>query len=161
MDFGGTDLEHTTLITSSRIIQSLLLQVLFAIQQGEVECQFEHRDMHWGNILVEQAETDYIVYDIFDGTEVQRVKMDTWGVKITIIDFTLSRMVGEDGVLYNDLEQDLELFDGVGESEGGDFQFDVYRMMRDELKKDWSRYSPRTNVLVYLMVYLVDSIPCW
>lgn len=55
------------------------------------------------------------------------------GVAGTIIDYSLSRLSlalagGERAALYNDLAADDSLFDAVG-----DYQFAVYRHMRDKL----------------------------
>lgn len=53
------------------------------------------------------------------------ITIPTYGVKATIIDFTLSRMFYDDAVLYDNLAKDEELF-----SAHGDYQFDIYRLMR-------------------------------
>lgn len=55
------------------------------------------------------------------------------GVAGTVIDYSLSRVslplaAGECAALYNDLAADDSLFDAVG-----DYQFEVYRLMRDKL----------------------------
>lgn len=36
----------------------------------------------------------------------------------------------------------------------GDYQFDVYRLMRDYTNSDWKAYNPMTNVMV------ITSILC-
>lgn len=53
------------------------------------------------------------------------------GVFASIIDYTLSRIsLPETNInIYNDLAKDPELFDGEG-----DYQFDVYRHMRDKIR---------------------------
>jgi len=71
-------------------------------------------------------------------------KIRSEGVKVTIIDFTLSRLrrsefhstctsvnmtYTDECVLFFDLEAISWLFEGHG-----DFQFEVYRMMREETK---------------------------
>lgn len=53
----------------------------------------------------------------------------TQGVEVTIIDFTLSRIAHEGVVIFNDLGQDPELF--LAE---GDYQFDIYRLMKEKNK---------------------------
>lgn len=55
------------------------------------------------------------------------------GVRGTVIDYSLSRVAlrlapGDSAALYNDLANDDSLFDAVG-----DYQFNVYRLMRDKL----------------------------
>ena len=55
---------------------------------------------------------------------------DRFRTQVTIIDYTLSRIrIGGRVTLFNDLSKDPDLF--VAE---GDFQFDVYRMMRNAVK---------------------------
>lgn len=70
------------------------------------------------------------------------MKIPSHGVKVTIIDYTLSRMVFDGVCFYNDLSNDDELF-----SAGGDYQFDIYRFMKSRLKNHWERYEPYTNIL--------------
>ncbi|KAI8919754.1 hypothetical protein BC831DRAFT_480246 [Entophlyctis helioformis] len=159
---GGQDLEHTRLVSLLSRAQSVLLQVIMTLAQAEQQMRFEHRDLHWGNVLVEACDDEaWITYDIgVDGDgdgdgdrgrahELRTVAVQTHGVRATIIDLTLSRMEQADGqLLYMDLEQDPELFVGKGQGQkGGDMQFDVYRQMREVVDKDWRRYEPRTNVL--------------
>ncbi|GBC00787.1 hypothetical protein RclHR1_03980003 [Rhizophagus clarus] len=69
------------------------------------------------------------------------VEVETFGVRACIIDYTLSRMEYEDEVIYVNILND-EYF--IGE---GDYQYDVYRMMREESKADWRSFWPRTNVI--------------
>ena len=82
--------------------------------------KFEHRDLHWGNILIKPTEETTFDYKI--GEEILTVKSEK--VKATIIDFTLSRMTSiEDEVeIFNDLSKDPALFEATG-----DYQFDIYR----------------------------------
>lgn len=54
-------------------------------------------------------------------------------------------------VLHNDLAKDEELF-----SADGDYQFTIYRLMRDRLGNDWTRFNPFTNVL--WLHYVVDKL---
>jgi hypothetical protein len=59
--------------------------------------------------------------------------------------------------LFNDLEQDPELFTGEGLAKKGDLQFDIYRWMRKEVDQDWNRSCFKTNIYV-LLSKLVDSL---
>jgi len=50
--------------------------------------QFEHRDLHWGNVLVSPC-ADSSVQFVLDGVP---YNINSNGIKVTIIDFTLSRL---------------------------------------------------------------------
>ncbi|KAL3089350.1 hypothetical protein niasHS_007076 [Heterodera schachtii] len=54
-----------------------------------------------------------------------------------------------DGVsVYADLSQDTGLFEQNGLSNGGDYQYDVYNMMKAAVSDDnWASFCPRTNIL--------------
>jgi serine/threonine-protein kinase haspin len=107
-------------------------------------------DLHWGNILVARTNEKFVEYRV-DG---KVIKIPTHGVKATIIDYTLSRVVYDGAVLYDNLAKDEELF-----SAHGDYQFDIYRLMRERLDNDFKRYDPYTNLLWchYLIDKLIDG----
>lgn len=114
---------------------------------AESKFQFEHRDLHWGNILLIATDEKVAVFKL-NGNEIE---IPTHGVKVTIIDYTLSRMVFEDCHFYNDLAHDEELFTATG-----DYQFDIYRFMKTRLENNWDRYEPYTNVL--WLHYTIDKM---
>lgn len=62
------------------------------------------------------------------------------GVEATIIDLGLARMNGGEGTQWTPF--DAEIFEGEG-----DYQFDVYRMMKGRIGE---AYRPVTNVMVSL-----------
>ena len=69
-------------------------------------------------------------------------------IKVCIIDFALSRFECDQTLVYNDLEQDEDIFGGEG-----DIQYDIYRMMQDHVEKDWSKFCPKTNVFwIYFLI---------
>jgi serine/threonine-protein kinase haspin len=84
-----------------------------------------------------------------------------YGVKATLIDLGLSRMDagdGEDGVKVHWTPFAEEIFMGEGE-----YQFDIYRIMREHNQDAWEEYRPMTNVLVsfLLMTFLLRVVtPC-
>lgn len=49
--------------------------------------------------------------------------------QVTIIDYTLSRITHNHESVYNDLTNDNELFNS-----DGDYQFEIYRKMKEETK---------------------------
>ena len=59
-----------------------------ALAVGEKALQFEHRDLHWGNVLVKPNDHDSANF-IIDGSP---ISVPSHGVKVTVIDYTLSRL---------------------------------------------------------------------
>ncbi|TBU39697.1 hypothetical protein BD309DRAFT_1083246 [Dichomitus squalens] len=153
---GGPDLEAYTFSTPTktgwRQACSVFWQVTRTLAEAEDLVCFEHRDLHWGQILVKDAPPKSAP------RRKTRVSMDDagHGVLVTIIDLGLSRMDSHDaagaGVHWTPF--DAETFEGAG-----DYQFDVYRMMRAHNGDRWHEYRPLTNVmwLHYLVLKLLQS----
>lgn len=114
---------------------------------AESKFEFEHRDLHWGNILIE-ATTQRKLHFSLNG---RSVAIPSNGVKATSIDYTLSRIRYNDCIFYQDLAADAELFEGRG-----DYQYDIYRSMRFHTDDQWERFKPVTNVL--WMHYVIHKI---
>ena len=117
----GEDLEGVTLANASQG-WAVFQQVAHALAMAEKLLAFEHRDLHWGNVLIQTCTEKHIVF----GHASETFKVETQGVRATIIDFSLSRLSlptdDDDNVIYNNLTEDPDLF----KSEG-DYQFDIYR----------------------------------
>ena len=69
---------------------------------GETLLQFEHRDLHISNVMVNATRDKVYSYDIADHLDndnshspikTKQVTVATRGIKLTIIDFTLSRLL--------------------------------------------------------------------
>ncbi|KAF8812229.1 hypothetical protein BYT27DRAFT_7335527 [Phlegmacium glaucopus] len=153
---GGPDLEAYAFYNASRTgwrqASSLFWQVAKALAHAEQLVSFEHRDLHWGQILVKTIPTQANALKSLTinqrakprGT---RVPMDdiTHGLVVTVIDLGLSRMDagdGGDGEHVHWTPFDEEVFMGEG-----DYQFDVYRIMRELTRDTWEEFHPITNVL--------------
>ncbi|KAH8929775.1 hypothetical protein BT69DRAFT_1275997 [Atractiella rhizophila] len=124
---GGEALEDFRLRSWEEALD-VFKQVSQSLAEAEATSRFEHRDLHWGNILVRRTTPNELS---------DRISKST--LRTTVIDFTLSRMEGEDGPVATELEG--ELFEGLG-----DMQFDVYRQMRHISKSKWTQYH-NTNIL--------------
>ena len=68
---------------------SILQQTIAGLAVAEEVYQFEHRDLHWGNILVEPSKGKKFVEFTLAGVTKQIKCVD---VTSRIIDFTFSRM---------------------------------------------------------------------
>ncbi|XP_017110672.1 serine/threonine-protein kinase haspin homolog [Drosophila elegans] len=150
LKFAGNDMSNFEFLNAEQSYYALQ-QIILSLAVGEEQYQFEHRDLHWGNILIGATKKKHISFKLknTDFTILSK------GVAITIIDYTLSRITIDDCCYFNDLSTDEELFSATG-----DYQYDIYRMMRSELKNNWSSYSPKTNIqwLSYLNAKLLDGV---
>ena len=92
---GQKFLEAHTVSTWSEAAH-IFWSVVRSLARGEQECEFEHRDLHWGNILIDKSGEDEILEKLLDNLNLEdsgKELMDGgWGgVKVTLIDYTLSR----------------------------------------------------------------------
>lgn len=62
-------------------------QVAFTLAVAEEAVEYEHRDMHWGNVLVRPAESTVSNYTL-RGVP---IRVQTHGTSVSLIDFTASR----------------------------------------------------------------------
>ncbi|XP_021734534.1 serine/threonine-protein kinase haspin homolog [Chenopodium quinoa] len=147
LEHGGTDLESFVLLDFNEA-QSLLVQVTAALAVAEAAFEFEHRDLHWGNILLSRRETAVLQFTL----EGRTTSIRTHGLLVSIIDFTLSRINTGNTILYLNLSSDPELFEGPK----GDKQAETYRKMREVTDDCWDGSFPKTNVL--WLQYLVDIL---
>ncbi|GLB34041.1 putative protein with domain of unknown function [Lyophyllum shimeji] len=166
---GGPDLEAYRFTNASKMgwrqACSLFWQVAKTLAHAEQLVSFEHRDLHLGQILVKDLPMPETLplrarnQNSKSKSGSSRVYMDDpiHGVRATLIDLGLSRMDAGDGhggemVHWTAFED--EIFMGEG-----DYQFDVYRMMREHNGGAWEEFRPLTNVmwLHYLAVKLLKS----
>ncbi|XP_045069851.1 serine/threonine-protein kinase haspin-like [Coregonus clupeaformis] len=137
--FGGGDLENSNgQLASLMVAKSVLHQVTAALAVAEQELCFEHRDLHWGNVLVRSTKEKEGSF-LLNGTN---HSLETRGVTVRIIDYSLSRLEIDGLTVSCDISEDEELFQGQG-----DYQFDIYRLMRQENSNMWGGYQPHSNVL--------------
>ncbi|OWF42896.1 Serine/threonine-protein kinase haspin [Mizuhopecten yessoensis] len=143
---GGRDLESCQFQNISEA-KSALAQVAFSLAVAEETLEFEHRDLHWGNVLVKRTEASEIHYCLMG----QDYSIPSHRVETCLIDFTLSRLRKDGCVVYNDLSTDETLFEG-----SGDLQFDIYRQMKENNGNNWEPFHPRSNIL--WLHYLADKL---
>ncbi|KAJ3031000.1 UNVERIFIED_CONTAM: Serine/threonine-protein kinase haspin [Siphonaria sp. JEL0065] len=174
---GGTDLEHfkirpvstgaapctpltkgrgaaTTTATPNKtwaMVFSIIHQTILALHVAERDLHFEHRDLHWGNILC-QPDVKYVgaTKEYFISESRGSIRVSLEGVKVTIIDYTLSRCETGRRLFFNKMD-DESFYCGEG-----DYQFDIYRMMRQETQGDWKSFHPKTNV--FWIHYLIHKL---
>ena len=54
------------------------VQITFALAVGESEIEFEHRDLHWGNVLIAPSKAKAVQFTL----EGNKFKVPTKGVKV-------------------------------------------------------------------------------
>lgn len=127
-----------------------------ALAHGEMNAEFEHRDLHPGNICIKRKP---VRRENDPDEENSTLAARYTNLEVTLIDYTLSRVTLENGEkIYNSMDDDA-LFEGKGRSLVDKQQYNTYRHMRDvvqfhkrlslEVKTDnlWSLHSPKTNLL--------------
>lgn len=112
LPYGGVDLEHCSL-TNWRQAWTVLTQVAASLESKEqAPFWFEHRDLHWGNILVKGTRQKQIAFSRRDLQQQQPSSnsllpsrqrtndprlfrnIPTFGIVVQMIDFTLARVQG-------------------------------------------------------------------
>ncbi|KAF2104464.1 hypothetical protein NA57DRAFT_70668 [Rhizodiscina lignyota] len=154
MDHAGFDLEHPSVkIDTLWSLWDVFWGVAIAIAKGEEDVNFEHRDLHLGNICVTQTRPD----DALQRPQIRNVhqKLGFTGLETTIIDYTLSRaevsnscLSGDSEVVYIDLAKE-EIFDGDASE---NYQYEIYRYMRNAVflgkpLEVFNRNSPKVERL--------------
>ncbi|XP_046833565.1 uncharacterized protein LOC124430680 isoform X2 [Vespa crabro] len=143
---GGQDLESFEFHTAVEAY-ALFIQATLALAVAERSLKFEHRDLHWGNILISHTDEQYIYYKLDN----KDISVSSNGIKVCIIDFTLSRMSYQGCCIFNDLALDPALFTAQGE-----YQFEIYRLMKDKVQNNWQEFEPYTNIL--WLHYVLDKM---
>ncbi|XP_054431619.1 serine/threonine-protein kinase haspin [Pteronotus mesoamericanus] len=147
-EFGGIDLEQMRKeLSSIATAKSILHQITASLAVAEASLHFEHRDLHWGNVLLKKTSLKEVHYTLNGKTST----IPTRGLQVNIIDYTLSRLERDGIVVFCDISMDEDLFTGEG-----DYQFEIYRLMRKENNNCWGEYHPYSNVL--WLHYLTDKI---
>lgn len=140
MQDAGTDLEKLVaqgISSNIWVVWDIFWQVVLALAKGEEEAEFEHRDLHLGNICVRTPEpVDEATIDVSKS-------LGFTSFEATLIDYTVSRasMIPaslasectadkDDSVAFIDLANDPHLFYGDSAEE---YQYDIYRYMRGSI----------------------------
>ena len=120
-----------------------------ALMRGEAQAEFEHRDLHPGNICIKLRDEPV---DVTTEHGIPRLSKR----EVTLIDYTQSRLTLESGdVLATAVDESI--FRQNDADPVAQRQYDIYRDMRDTVKMEkkpgiaisqmWGKYVPATNVL--------------
>ncbi|KAI5817178.1 hypothetical protein BZA77DRAFT_245542, partial [Pyronema omphalodes] len=177
LENGGRDLEHTELRNWEEA-EDVFWQVAKALARGEKEREFEHRDLHWGNVVIKRKmEEEVAPEEKPEELTLQGLTIEEAGIhrekpsnfEVALIDYTLSRAWCGDlpgGQEYEFMQlDDPALFTGKG-----DYQFDIYRFMQQHISDadippeeqfiNWNIYAPKTNIfwLHYILNILLTKM---
>ena len=156
MTDAGTDLDFTlgTYRLEAKVFtihesSDIFWGIAEALMRGEAQAEFEHRDLHLGNVCVKYRDKPL---DLTAEHGIPRLSKH----EVTLIDYTQSRLTLESGeVLATAVDESI--FRQNDEDPVAQRQYDVYRDMRDIVKREkqpgvtigqmWKEYVPMTNVL--------------
>ena len=111
-EYGGKNLESFQ-INNMAEAWSILHQSVLGLAVAENALEFEHRDLHWGNILI--CRTDEVFLE--STLQGQKKMIELHGVRVRLIDFGLSRIKkGTVQIIHNQI-QTWNYFKGVLGSE--------------------------------------------
>lgn len=130
---------------------SIMTQVVSALGVAEEAYQFEHRDLHLGNILLQPTACPSLKYTI----RKFNFAVQTLGSQVFIIDFTLSRIADNGNAFCSPIEKD-SIDDSPNEYRSWtDFQ-EIYGLMANLWEDDWQCHWPKTNL--YWLKFLNETI---
>ncbi|WRT68046.1 uncharacterized protein IL334_005021 [Kwoniella shivajii] len=159
LSHAGTDLETFKFSQNQGWLQAagIFWQLASSLARAERWTEFEHRDLHEGQILIQPVSTSS------SDQQENYLNPDLTGLKLTIIDFGLSRLSlplpgkkdeSKSVSLWNEIPE--EVYEGKG------LQWDLYRSMRDKLLigNSWDGFNPITNVmwLHYIIRYMLTKL---
>ncbi|KAM0677496.1 Serine/threonine-protein kinase haspin [Binucleata daphniae] len=151
MENGGKDLESFD-FANTQEIEYFLKSLCCILYKLESKYNFEHRDMHWGNVMLKKKEDTAIRYTSADNVNVKNTSNDDASANnasannttadngdeynpfdINLIDFTLSRINYKDKIVHTNLYEKEWLFEGDEEE---DMQYGIYnKMIRNDFEK--------------------------
>ncbi|GIY10338.1 hypothetical protein CDAR_44341 [Caerostris darwini] len=133
-------------------------QITAALAVAEAAYNFEHRDIHLGNILVRSTNAVSLKYTIHD----RHFSIETVGYHVFIIDFTLSRIYCDQNVYCVGLDEiarqsneNKEVSDCIWLNHKN-----IYKIMAEYSKREWDKYMPITNIiwLKYMNENILDYL---
>lgn len=135
---------------------SVIKQLITGMMIAECVFQFEHRDLHSGNILLRRIDQQFIPYTVRG----KRVIIPSHGFLVKIIDTTFSRIRINKKNYYKDLTYLFESSRFMTEEEMYEKQMrrqDIaYQQMYQLVEENWNNFYPKTNL--FWLKYIIYKI---
>ncbi len=138
LKFGGNQLNSYKCL-SPKAGLSIASQLIASIAIAEEELEFEHRDLHSSNILIDKTNEEFAKYSI-NGNPFC-IKLN--GYFVTIIDTTFSRTKLKNEIVFNDLTR---LFSHLDSNEKRELDR-IYFEEKVLTQNNWDSFCPKTNLL--------------
>jgi serine/threonine-protein kinase haspin len=172
MDDAGADLESLRKPSVFQV-HDIFWSTVVLLANAEERVEFEHRDLHVGNICIKPGVADGAIEIpselVSNMSAAPKSLLGLSGIRTTIIDYTLSRATTdpEKADIIFDPFHDASMFKAVGANPEDKRQFETYRAMRSRVAAAyisprkagrgvsklsqnadiWSRFVPQTNVV--------------
>ncbi|XP_017491721.1 PREDICTED: putative serine/threonine-protein kinase haspin homolog [Rhagoletis zephyria] len=130
-------------LTIKQII-SVVYQVLLSLAAAEATFEYEHRDLHLGNIMVRSTKNPTVHFVVAS----REYKVDTEGKRAFIIDNTFARMRIGSHHYYTNLTDRLATLarDAKNPNKVQSDQDKIYVGMYYSACGNWAKWMPRTNL---------------
>ncbi|ODV85072.1 hypothetical protein CANARDRAFT_28786 [[Candida] arabinofermentans NRRL YB-2248] len=148
LEYGGEDLKQFE-IKNWRQAYSIFWKIAEILKKGEESHEFEHRDLHWGNVVIKESETK-TTQESSEALSLDDDNESDNNVSVSIIDFTLSRAKIADKIVFTGLDIP-GFFKGKG-----DYQYEIYRLMRQKLSSQPSQI-PKSESTISLSSTLTTA----
>ncbi|KAI5152582.1 serine/threonine-protein kinase haspin [Enteropsectra breve] len=133
MENCGKDLEAYVFANCNEITR-FLVQLIKIVGNLETKYNFEHRDLHWGNIMIKTDKVFLIDFSL------SRLELDLSKFQNKIS--TSSEAQERKKLIYTDLAKEDWIFQGNAEEE---LHFAVYRKMKAANNNTWEHFNKKTN----------------
>ena len=138
LKFGGNALNRIKSLSPAAGL-SIASQLIASIAIAEEELEFEHRDLHLSNVLIDTTNEQFAEYRINGNPFHIRLN----GHFVTIIDTTFSRTKLKNEIAFNDLTR---LFSRFGPNEKKELHR-IYFEQKLLTQNNWKSFCPKTNLL--------------
>ncbi|KAI2807824.1 Serine/threonine-protein kinase haspin [Blomia tropicalis] len=123
------------------VLLSIVKQIVIGFMIAETALEFEHRDLHSGNVLLQPCQQEFIIYQLHR----KLIRVPSYGYRVKIIDTTFSRMRIKQKVYFTDLSHLFANFsDNMTELK---MQDQCYEQMSRVVDQNWQNFYPKTNLI--------------